>query len=90
MIRGDIESGRKVASSVTMYKASLLPKSFLILLLLLAWLAISGVIVPVFFMPVDVSRELRYGLAVAFTAGIVGVILYFGYELFQIRLLNIK
>lgn len=74
-----------LADRCASYKAKLVPNSFIVMLVIIAWLSIASVIIPLGFLAARIEDNSKLLLISGFALGILGVLVYFGVLIKEVR-----
>jgi hypothetical protein len=89
MMLGDAAPINEIADKISRFNSRLLPRSFAFVFIILAWLSVTGILWPLAALPAfEAWRFSKSGLLVALALGLVGLVLYFGYQFTELKKLG--
>jgi hypothetical protein len=81
-LQGDSERLKMLRERIAEFRAKLIPTSFFVIWLVLAWISVTGVFLPLLYLPGLSSDSSKMLLATCFGVGIVLLLGFFGFQLF--------
>lgn len=87
-VLSDLQRLEALDNAILKFRAGLIPRSFPIVFLMLAWISATGVLWPLSALPGFENSYPKPYMLVALGVGLIGLMAYFGYLLFELRRLG--